>query len=172
MFQNVLFSPCRPCQSVSQSDIWRRRKWGIENPHEFAKSEQTPPWKLVPPLMASRLDGEYVINERDYKQPSLNGLWFDTARFFFPPLHRALPLCFLHLFLPFLISGLCLFTLDVFSSYTESLRAVIWVFSDADIECLEKQRGPNKNNPACGHTHTHFCKRRQARWANNASTPS
>lgn len=77
--------------------------------------------------MASRLDGEYVINERDYKQPSLNGLWFDTARvFFFSPHYIELyPYFFCISSNPFLISGLCPFTLDVFSSYIESLRAVI-----------------------------------------------
>lgn len=70
------------CQTVNLPDVWRLRKWGVENPHKFAWSNWTPPWKIFTLLMVCRLDWEYVINEWDYTQPLLTGLWFNTAQFF------------------------------------------------------------------------------------------
>lgn len=75
------FFPFLACQTVNPSLVWRLWKWGIKNPHKFAKSNWTPPWKIFSLLMVCRLDRENVINERDYTQPSLTGLWFNTAQF-------------------------------------------------------------------------------------------
>lgn len=70
-----------PCLPVNPSNVWRLWKWGIKSPHRLAKSNWTLPWKIFSLLMVCRLDREYAINEWDYTQPSLTGLWFITAQF-------------------------------------------------------------------------------------------
>lgn len=137
---------------VNPSDVWHTRKWGIENSRKFAKSNKTPPWTIFPLLMVCRLEREYVINEWDYTQPSLTGLWFNTAQFscaIQSIFHSFFSLCFFISLSS--LASVC--SCRVFSSITYIPAPVCVILNVFWCRYQAQKDGAVKGTPAWGDTH-------------------
>lgn len=168
----MLFSFSPACQTVSPSEVWRPQKWAIKKPYKFAKSSWTPLWEMFFLLMVCRLDWEYVINERDYTQPLLTGLWFDTAQFSCAiqadtqslfPLFSSFPYPLISWLVCVCLPWLCFSVTCVF----ECVLEIILRFSNADIRFQNKVC--QRNNRTCSHTEVSAHIPEHARRVNNVS---